>query len=83
MATARNSTVTTKYPVSNDVISWIESVTGLLAHIRITYGGVPELIEHPQWDQSRSAYAANLLAALKKDVARTEKEFRDHVHGCA
>jgi hypothetical protein len=69
-----------KYPASDEVLRWIESITGLLAHIRTEYGGVSELIEHPHWDSSRNNYATSMLNGLRKEVTQLAKDFNDHVN---
>lgn len=81
MATKRrHSKAMSKYTASDEIIQWLESVTGLLAHIRSQYGGVPELLEDPDWDPSRSQYAVSLLNGLKNDISRAAKEFSSHVN---
>lgn len=69
-----------EYSASNDIVEWLESMAGLLAHIRTQYGGVSELLEDPAWDASRSQYAVALLNGLTKDIARAAQEFKSHVH---
>lgn len=69
-----------RYSTSDEVIRWVESIAGLVAHIKTTYGGVSELIEHPHWDESRNSYAASLLAGLRKEIITLEKEFSEHVN---
>ena len=69
----------TAFSASDEVIGWIESVAGFVAHIRTNYGSVSELIEHPQWDESRSNYAASMLAGLEKEILTLSKQFSDHV----
>lgn len=81
MATAqRRSTGVDRFPASDEVIRWIESIAGLVAHIKINYGEVSELIEHPQWDESRNEYAGRLLTGLRKEIVTLTKDFNDHVN---
>jgi hypothetical protein len=81
MATAqRRSTGVDRFRASDEVIKWIESVAGLVAHVKANYGGVPELIEHPQWDESRNEYTVRLLTGLKKEIVTLTKDFNDHVN---
>lgn len=77
---ARKRAVTTKYTASDEIIRWIESITGLLTYIESEYGGIPELVEHPRWDDSRNKYAASLLSGLKRDISRASQELNEHVN---
>ena len=82
MATiAKHRNEVNRYSASDEVVRWIESVTGLLTYIRTEYGGVAELIEHPQWDATQNGYATSMLAGLKKEVTQLAKEFKEHVNG--
>lgn len=81
MARKRSKEVSS-YTAPDEIIKWLESVTGLLAYIRTHYGGVPELLEDSGWDASRSRYAVSLLNGLKSDLSRTAKEFGSHVNNC-
>ena len=75
----RQSREISEYPASDEIIQWLESLTGFLAHVNTQYGGAAELLEDTEWDASRSRYAVSLLKGLEKDIARAAKEFSSHV----
>jgi hypothetical protein len=81
MATNGTHRKVTDYGASDEIVQWLESVTGLLAHVRSKYGSVAELLEDPGWDASQSRYAMALLNGLKRDISRITKEFTSHVEG--
>jgi hypothetical protein len=66
------------FSASDEVIPWVESITGLLTLIDTKYGGLSEMLESPAWDESKTDYTMRLVKALSKRVARLEKEFLDH-----
>ncbi len=79
MARRGQSREVTEFSTSDEIITWLESLTGFLAHIDARYGGVAELLEHPEWDASQSRYAIALLKGLEKDISQATKEFSSHV----
>lgn len=64
---------------SDQILRWMESISGLLTFIRTQYGGVSELIEHPTWDESKNNYALAMAKSLKKEMAQLAEEFSEHV----
>ena len=70
-----------RHAVSDDFIKWAEGLTGLVAKVDSEYGGVAEMLEHPEWDASRKRYAVALLDGLRRDVAHLAKEVKAHVDG--
>lgn len=76
---SRQRAVTTEFGASDEIIQWLERVAGMLAHVRGEYGGVENLLQHPQWDTAKSHYVASLLKALKRDIGRISSEFTEHV----
>lgn len=70
-----------KHAVSDEFVLWLESAAGALTKMDAVYGGPSAMIEHPQWDESRTAYTHALVRDLAKHLTRVEKEIRDHVAG--
>jgi hypothetical protein len=66
--------------ISDEFIQWAESLSGFVAQIDLEYGGVAEMVEHPQWDSARNQYAVALLEGLRKDVGKLAKELKVHVN---
>jgi hypothetical protein len=68
-----------RHSASDEVVTWIESLAGLLMKIDTTYGGVAEMLERPDWDAGRTAYAKQLLDGLCDRLQQVRQEFQDHV----
>lgn len=45
------------YPASDEFIVWAQSLSGLLTAVSRKYGGVSEMLERPDWNDSRTDYA--------------------------
>lgn len=71
--------VKSAYPVSDDFIAWIESLSGLLTTVKTRHGGIVAMIEDSGWDDSRTGYALRLVQSLSRHMVRIEKEFESHV----
>jgi hypothetical protein len=81
MATIQEDSKIDHYSASDDVLQWLESISGLVTYIQSKYGGVLKLIENSKWDESKNQYALALVLALKREIALLEKEFKIHVNG--
>ena len=71
----------TRHPASDEVIVWLESLSGMLTQIDTKYGGIAELVEHPDWDENRTSYACKLIRALHARIRDVDLELSDHVQG--
>lgn len=71
----------TRYPASDEFIVWAQSLSGLLTTAATRYGTLSEMLEHPDWDESRTDYALRLVKSLRKHIKRIEEEMTAHVHG--
>lgn len=49
--------------------------------MKTEYGGISEMVERPDWDDSKTKPMLNLLKALKLNISKVEKELNDHVRG--
>lgn len=65
----------------NEIINWLESLSGALSTVEEEFGGVAELVECKEWDESKTDYLLRLLAGLKESVSSLETELRNHVNG--
>ncbi len=66
------------YPASKEFMSWAGSLSGLLTTIKTKYGGIVEMVESPEWDESETIYAAQLLRSLKVHITKVERELTCH-----
>jgi hypothetical protein len=69
------------HPASDEVIVWLQSLSGMLTKIKTEYGSFPEMVEHPDWDESRTDLALRLISALREHLEKIERELGDHVNG--
>lgn len=53
----------------------------MLTTIKTEYGSVGDMLEHPAWDEGKSAYAVQLTQALADHVSRIASEMNNHVKG--
>lgn len=51
----------------------------MLTTIRTEYGSVEELVEHPEWDESRTLVAQRLVNALHAHIREIDEELTEHV----
>jgi len=65
----------------NDIVGWLESLSGALSTIEVEFGGISELVEKSEWDHTKTDYLLQLLKGLKASVYSLETELRDHVNG--
>jgi hypothetical protein len=68
------------YPVSDEFITWAESLAGLLTKLETKYGGVHVMLEDAGWDQGRTQHAASLVADLAMHLERIRKEMVAHAN---
>lgn len=64
---------------SDQFIVWLQSVSGMLTTIRTEYGSVEELLEHPEWDESRTILTQSLVNALHAHIREIDEELTEHV----
>lgn len=67
------------YPLSAEFVQWAESVAGMLTKIETQHGGIYEMMERPQWDESATGYAIELVGDLMRHLGELHKEMSDHV----
>lgn len=64
---------------SDEFIVWAESLSGMLTSLRTSYGTIEEMLEHPDWDDSRTEYLLQLVQCLHSDLALLDEEMNEHV----
>ncbi len=69
------------YPASDDVVVWLQSLSGMLTRVKTQYGSFPEMVEHPNWDEGRTDLVLRLIGSLREHLRNVEKEFSVHVNG--
>lgn len=79
MEVARRRKRVSQFPVSDEVVPLLESLTGVLTLIETKYGGVSSMVESVGWDEAKTDYSARLVKVLRGRVAKLETEFRTHV----
>lgn len=67
------------YAASSEIVPLLESLTGMLSLIETKYGGVGQMIEGPEWDESKTDYSYRLVRTLRSRIATLEREFHEHV----
>ena len=70
-----------KFAASDELIVWAQSLSGMLTKIRTEYGGIAQMVERPDWDESKTDLALKLMKSLKINISRMEKELASHVSG--
>lgn len=45
-----------RFPASDEYVVWAQSLSGMLTKIKTTYGSVSEMVEHPDWDESKTQF---------------------------
>jgi len=68
-----------KHAASDDLLLWLHGLSGCMARTHETYDSVSEMLEHVDWDPSRTKYSIKLLVAIASDIKQLESEMRDHV----
>jgi hypothetical protein len=69
------------HPASDEVIVWLQSLSGMLTKIKTEYGSFPEMVEHPDWDEGRTDIALRLIGALREHLQTIETELAADVKG--
>jgi hypothetical protein len=64
---------------SDQFIAWLQSVSGMLTTIKNDYGSVEQLVEHPEWDESRTLLAHRLVNTLHLHIREIDEELTEHV----
>jgi transcription termination factor NusB len=70
-----------KFVASDECVAWAESLSGMLTKIKTTYGGIGEMVESPEWNESKTVYFLQLLKGLRRQLATIDKELSEHVKG--
>ncbi len=81
MGTVRRGKPVASFVDSDNVVRWVESLSGAITTINTEHGGISGLVEGAAWDESRTPYLLNLLGGLKESISILEQELRDHVNG--
>ncbi len=71
--------MTRKYKASDDFIAWAQSLSGMLTKIRTEFGSVSAMIEHPEWDESKTDNALFLIKSLRAHLSKIDRELSSHV----
>ncbi|MHC4401185.1 MAG: hypothetical protein ACYTG0_16040 [Planctomycetota bacterium] len=69
----------TKHVASDEFISQLENLSGALTRLETKYGGIVALVEHPDWDENRTAHAARLVRALRDHLCSIDEELAEYV----
>ena len=69
----------TRHAASDEFVSRLESLSGALTRIKTKYGGIVEMVEHPDWDENRTAHAARLVWALRDRLCSIDEELSEYV----
>ena len=73
--------LTGNFEASREIIQWAESCSGMMTTIKTKYGGVSQMLEDASWDESKTEYAMNLIAALRDTITRVATEMKEHEEG--
>lgn len=68
-----------RFPASDEFIVWAQSLSGMLTTMNTTYGGIAEMVEHPDWDEGKTQYALSLIKSLHVHLERIDLELTNHV----
>jgi hypothetical protein len=60
--------MTKRFPASDEFIVWAQSLSGMLTRIRTEYGGVDQMLEHPDWDEDKTPYVVQLVKSLHEHL---------------
>ena len=52
----------------------------MLTHIRLEFGSVAEMVEHPAWDEAKTHYTLSLVKSLREHLTQIDEELTEHVH---
>lgn len=72
-----------RYSASDEYVVWAQSLSGMLTKIKTTYGGIVNMVEHVDWDESKTQYFLQLVKSLQRNLKAIDKELSDHVSGKA
>ncbi len=64
---------------AQEIIRWIESVSGLMTHVRTAYGDVDSMLGSPEWDDSKTEYLLGLVKCVRCEIAEFAEELQGHV----
>ena len=68
------------HPASTEVVSWAQSLGGLLTVLRKRYGSVADMLEHPDWDEGKTPLALALITSVHKELGKFQSEMESHVN---
>jgi hypothetical protein len=71
--------VTGERSTSDQFIAWGESLSGFLSTVKVKYGGAANMVERPDWDDSKTEYAVQLVRSLRRHLSKLEQELSQHV----
>jgi hypothetical protein len=77
----RAERMTSRFRISDDFLSWAESLSAMLTTVETKSGGVATMLENPAWDESRTDYALHLVKSLHAHIRKLDEEMTDHVQG--
>jgi len=68
------------HPASAMLLTWLQGMSGCLTRINSDYGSVQEMMEHNDWDQSKTENVFRLLQTVREHLEKVEVELSDHVN---
>jgi hypothetical protein len=69
-----------RHQISDEVVQWAESLSGMMTKIETVYGGVAAMLESSKWDESKTPYAMGLIAAISGHIQKIEREMHEHIN---
>jgi hypothetical protein len=67
------------FPASDEFVAWAQGLSGMLTDIRVRFGSIAEMVEHPAWDEGKTQYALSLVKSLRDHLSRLDEELTTHV----
>ena len=75
----RYGSVNGGFRLSKEFVNWAESLSGFLTTIETRYGGIQQMLESNDWDDSKTEYATDLIRSLHQHLGKIEREMVEHV----
>ena len=69
------------YPLTDEFVLYTESFAGFLTKIKTEYGGASALLEHHEWNESKTPYCTAMISGLLQHLEKLHKEMTDHESG--
>lgn len=69
------------YPLTDEFVWYTEAFAGFLTKIKTEFGGVSAMLEHHEWNESKTPYCAAMISGLLQHLGKLQKEMTDHESG--